>query len=87
MNNTPDMIMTGKTNGNRFATTSVSNAGDINGDGYSDVILGELNFNSNRGRAYVYYGGISPDTIADLTITGEAVNNYFGISVFQKPEM
>ncbi|MBS1519168.1 MAG: FG-GAP repeat protein, partial [Bacteroidetes bacterium] len=80
MNNTADMIMTGQSGSSRFAT-SVSSSGDINGDGFPDIILGELSFNSGRGRTYVYYGGISPDTIADLTITGEASLNYFGVSV------
>jgi len=37
---------------------SVSTAGDVNGDGYSDVIIGAYNFNNN-GRAYAYYGSAS----------------------------
>jgi hypothetical protein len=38
---------------------AVSAAGDVNGDGYSDVIVGALNFDlgqTNEGRAVVYYG-------------------------------
>ncbi len=38
---------------------SVSTAGDVNGDGYSDIIIGALYYNNgqtNEGRAFVYYG-------------------------------
>src|SRR3989338_8866950 len=38
---------------------SVSTAGDVNGDGYSDVIVGALyydNGQANEGRAFVYLG-------------------------------
>jgi hypothetical protein len=41
---------------------SVSIAGDVNGDGYSDVIVGAYRFDNgenNEGRSFVYYGGAS----------------------------
>ncbi|MBN1517268.1 FG-GAP repeat protein, partial [Candidatus Sumerlaeota bacterium] len=45
-----------------FYGSAVSTAGDVNGDGYSDVIVGAPNFDSgqtNEGRAYVYHGSAS----------------------------
>ncbi|MBK7160050.1 MAG: FG-GAP repeat protein [Ignavibacteria bacterium] len=39
MNNIADVTMTGETTNNDFGTY-VSSAGDLNGDGYSDVIVG-----------------------------------------------
>jgi len=39
---------------------SVGTAGDVNGDGYCDVIVGALyydNGQTDEGRAYMYYGG------------------------------
>ena len=59
-------------------------AGDVNGDGYADVIVG-AHFNdaggSNAGRAYVYYGGPAADAVADLILTGAAAGDLFGYSV------
>lgn len=52
---------------------SVADAGDLDGDGFSDVIIGSI------GAAYVYYGsrtGLA--ATADTTLTG---GTYFGASV------
>ncbi len=63
---------------------SVSSGGDVNDDGYSDIIVGapyDENFSSNIGRVYIYYGGLNTDTVADIVLTGEAINEEFGYSV------
>jgi hypothetical protein len=42
---------------------SVSSAGDVNGDGYADVIIGAPQYNKNRineGQVYLYYGNGGP---------------------------
>ena len=76
----PDVIMNdGIQNG--FFGSSVSAAGDVNGDGYSDIVIGAYGYNSNRGRVYIFYGGSVMDSIADKTITGGASNYLFGYSV------
>ncbi len=84
MNNTVDVTMTGEAAQSSFGY-SVSRAGDVNRDGYSDVIVGAstylINNTFNTGRAYVYHGGVSMNNEADLTMTGEAINNFFGNSV------
>ena len=79
MNNTADIIMTGDSAGN-FGV-SVSKAGDVNGDGYCDVIIGAMGYNSYTGKAYIFYGGSNMNNIADVIMTGENVNNNFGGSV------
>ena len=33
---------------------SVASAGDVNGDGYSDIVVGAPGFNSSAGKAYVF---------------------------------
>ncbi|MBI9107559.1 MAG: FG-GAP repeat protein [Spirochaetales bacterium] len=61
---------------------------DVNGDGYADLAVGEYNYNSGQGRAYVFEGGLggiadqdlSGTGFAETTLTGEA-NCSFGCSV------
>ena len=80
MNNTADVIMTGEATTNYFGNT-VSTAGDVNGDGYADVIMGAWGYSGNTGRAYIFFGGSSMNNTADVIMTGEATGNSFGISV------
>ena len=82
-NNTADVILTGFAANDNFGW-SVSTAGDVNGDGYSDVIVGAYGNDaggSNAGRAYIYFGGAIMNNVADVTLTGAAANDNFGISV------
>jgi hypothetical protein len=81
MNNTADVTMTGEGTSNQFGC-SVSGTGDLNGDGYGDVIVGAAAGNGFlTGRAYVYFGGSTMDNTADVTVTGETTNTNFGCSV------
>ncbi len=57
---------------------SVAGAGDVNGDGYADVVVGAYGYGSNTGRAYLYFGsqgGLSSSAV--WTATGEALGDYF----------
>jgi len=76
------MTATGAAAGYTFGR-SVASAGDVNGDGYADVIVGadHLNNFTLPGNAYVYYGGPGPDSVADLALTGPAAGDAFGHSV------
>jgi len=80
MDNVADVIMTGETDFYYFGA-SVSTAGDVNGDGYSDVIVGATGNETNIGKAYIYYGGNNMDYIEDVTFTGEFSLIGFGNSV------
>lgn len=63
---------------------SVNSAGDVNGDGYDDIIIGAPNNDAvaaDAGRAYIFYGGLNMNTFADVTLSGEASGNLFGRSV------
>jgi len=62
----PDLILT---NGEYFFGGSVSKAGDVNGDGYADVIVGvgHYAFWVNE-QVYVYFGGQNMDNIPDVVI-------------------
>jgi hypothetical protein len=64
---------------------SVGTAGDVNGDGYADVIVGAPyhdNGQSNEGRAYVYPGSISGLAAASSwTAESDQASAYLGWSV------
>jgi hypothetical protein len=38
---------------------TLAGVGDLNGDGYSDVLVGEPGYNSNQGRLHVFRGGLT----------------------------
>ena len=67
---------------------SVATAGDVNGDGYSDLIVGAFKHDANaganadRGRAYAYHGSASgPAAGATWTGSGDENGAQFGLSV------
>ncbi len=82
MDSSPDAVILGRAG--EFFGVSVSGAGDLNNDGFDDIIVG-AHFNSEvasrAGRAAVYLGGSPMDTTADVIIYGENALDYFGISV------
>jgi FG-GAP repeat/FG-GAP-like repeat len=65
--------------------TSVARAGDINGDGYADVIVGAVDFDngqSNEGAGFVYLGGPGAfDTTADAQLERDQIDGGMGFSV------
>ncbi|MEQ1825056.1 MAG: SUMF1/EgtB/PvdO family nonheme iron enzyme, partial [Pirellula sp.] len=69
--------------------SSVSSAGDVNGDGYDDLLLGAKRVASSAGASFVIFGGASlPATIdlavvgtAGITISGADAMDYSGRSV------
>ncbi|MBI5548996.1 MAG: VCBS repeat-containing protein, partial [Deltaproteobacteria bacterium] len=52
--------------------------GDLNGDGFNDLIVGAPYANSNTGEAYLYFGG-SSFPAAPRVFVGGAVNAYLGL--------
>jgi hypothetical protein len=73
-------------NSNENFGYSVSTAGDFNGDGIEDIIIGAPGYKSNTGRSYLFFGGYcaggnySSDS-ANITFTGSTIGEEFGLSV------
>jgi FG-GAP repeat protein len=64
---------------------SAASAGDVNGDGYDDVIVGAWfydNGQTDEGRAFVYHGSAAGlSTTPDWTVESDQAGAYFGYSV------
>ncbi len=82
---------TGENTGDRFAGPDLaSELGDVDGDGYSDMLVGGYLSDvggSNIGRAYIFRGGIGPFPInvlaadADYIFAGEASGDEFSFAL------
>ena len=70
---------------NAYMGYSVASAGDVNGDGYSDVIVGARSFDNGQtdeGAAFIYHGSVTGiNTTAATTVESNQANAYLGYSV------
>ena len=83
-----DVILEGQSAGDNFGF-SVASAGDFNGDGKTDVIVGapfdDNNVEVDSGSAFIFFGGVTgvrrADADADVIIEGQSAGDNFGYSV------
>ncbi len=93
LNGTNGFKLNGENN-NDYSGCSVSAAGDINGDGNNDLLIGAYGYlaESYKGRSYVVFGGPGVGSSGDILLSslngtngfkldGENNNDYSGISV------
>ena len=68
-----------------YCGISVGTAGDVNGDGFSDVIVGAYGYDNGQpdeGRTIVYYGGFAGLALSPAwTAEGDQTSTFFGRSV------
>ncbi|MFA6554524.1 MAG: hypothetical protein WCS89_03370 [Candidatus Paceibacterota bacterium] len=82
-----DVIISGNTDGVQMGN-SVASVGDVNGDGYGDVIIGAQSADvggNNRGQAYIFYGkpnlaSAYSASSANVIVTGMVDMGFMGIS-------
>ena len=75
-----DFSLYGEGTDNEFGY-SISSAGDVNNDGYEDIIVGASGYGERTGRAFIYYGEDSINWEADIILQGQHIHDRFGISV------
>jgi hypothetical protein len=68
-------ILQGEHDGDLFGD-AVAGLGDINGDGYEDFAVGARWYGNYRGKVYIYFGGPTLDTTADLTFEGKEFGDF-----------
>jgi FG-GAP repeat protein len=82
----PDLTLTGDENDAQFGA-ALAVVLDVNNDDVDDLLVGAPlhnaggGSNADRGRAYVYFGGSTPDATADITISGTTDDGAFGKAV------
>jgi hypothetical protein len=57
---------------------AVASAGDVNGDGYGDVVVASPEFSSNAGAAYIYLGGPSGTSATPASTLSGSAGAFFG---------
>ncbi|MBC8437836.1 MAG: VCBS repeat-containing protein, partial [Euryarchaeota archaeon] len=81
---TPDYNLSGSIGGDRFGS-SFANAGDVNGDGCEDLLVGATgavdNLGYSTGVSYLYFGGNRTYSSANWSVKGEGQNDKFGGTV------
>jgi hypothetical protein len=74
-NNFADLVATGEAENNRFGVNVTF--GNVNGDGYNDLLVTAPRYNDWQGKAYLYYGGENIDDKPDKIFTGEEIGDSF----------
>ncbi|OUJ76146.1 hypothetical protein BXP70_02415 [Hymenobacter crusticola] len=80
---TPSTLMTDPTIEDKNFGSCVAAAGDVNGDGYADVLIGSPSTNDLKGRTYVYQGsaaGVSATPTTTLNDPTATRYDQFGFS-------
>ncbi len=84
LDTTPDLTLNAASAGDQFGRV-VAAAGDVNGDGFADFLVGapraDTMAGADSGAAYLYLGGATPDGTADLVVRGAAMDDLLGAAV------
>jgi hypothetical protein len=75
----PDIVLAQGPSDDAFSS-NFCGLGDINGDGYGDIAVQAVNYQSGRGKLWIYFGGDPMDTIPDWEKAG--THSYAGYGCF-----
>ncbi len=74
---TADLFFQGEVPQDHFGRQATA-VGDVNGDGFDDLLIAAQKFDSSRGRVYLFFGGAVMDNIPDVVFSGDNMTNRFG---------
>ncbi len=91
LNGANGFVLDGETSGDNSGYV-VRIAGDVNGDGHPDLLIGAYHYNSSAGRTYVVFGGLGVGSSGSIPLSslngvngfkldGEAANDWSSIWV------
>lgn len=60
---------------------AVAWAGDVNGDGFTDALIGQPGYGCDTGEAQIFFGGPGFDDVADVLLRDAAMGRDFGAAV------
>ncbi|MBK8553116.1 MAG: hypothetical protein IPL53_19475 [Ignavibacteria bacterium] len=91
MNGTADVTISAPGINPNFGI-SVSSAGDINKDGFSDMLVGSfdnppIGSPSVIGKAFIYFGGLSMNSTEDITLPGSNPSDLFGYALSEAGDL
>jgi len=80
-----NIIIDGENQGDLFGVRVIT--GDVNGDGFPDLIISSFYYNNNAGKIYIFFGrsgfsGTYSASSADVVIEGEIPKGYFGFFIY-----
>ncbi|KPJ53128.1 hypothetical protein AMJ39_05665, partial [candidate division TA06 bacterium DG_24] len=70
----PDVVFTGEQRNEAYAK-SLAGAGDLNGDGFQDILIGARSNDEagpGAGKAYIYFGAEVMDSLPDVELHGQS---------------
>ncbi|CAK0743893.1 hypothetical protein CCP3SC15_1290001 [Gammaproteobacteria bacterium] len=73
---TGGFVINGQSANDHSSCKAVANAGDINGDGLADLIIGAHHANDDAGRSYVVFGKAGDTAAIDLSAVAEGTGGF-----------
>jgi len=75
----PDLIITGEGSTDGFPSSFA--IGDLNHDGFDDLVVGYSNYGLRLGKVYIFLGKPQPTAMADCSTVGDTINFGYGTCI------
>lgn len=75
----PDLILHGENLSDGYGKSFA--IGDIDNDGFDELVVSAIDYGFSRGKVYVYLGSPHPDSIPNYTSNGDTINSFYGYTV------